>query len=163
MRKLPADSRARLRAAWAAELDAARAARSSGDTSSEWTHLERAHILSQPMAVAHVRTHGIGFILDTQDNLLPHLILGPAVGRWGLHGALTVTILSLLVLAAIVSYLTCRITGSMAGAAAAAVALVALPPVTDRTGFVPMYPTMLALGYLGAWLAYRTMTADRRP
>jgi hypothetical protein len=114
-------------------------------------------------AVAHVRTHGIGFILDTQDNLLPHLILGPAVGRWGLHGALTVTILSLLVLAAVVSYLTCRITGSMAGAAAAAVALVALPPVTDRTGFVPMYPTMLALGYLGAWLAYRTMTADRRP
>jgi len=61
MRKLPADSRARLRAAWAAELDAARAARSSGDTSSEWTHLERAHILSQPMAVAHVRTHAAMF------------------------------------------------------------------------------------------------------
>ena len=61
MKKLPADSRARLRAAWAAELDAARAARSSGDTSSEWTHLERAHILSQPMAVAHVRTHAAMF------------------------------------------------------------------------------------------------------
>jgi hypothetical protein len=61
MKKLPVDSRARLRAAWAAELDAARAARSSGDTSSEWTHLERAHILSQPMAVAHVRTHAAMF------------------------------------------------------------------------------------------------------
>jgi hypothetical protein len=61
MKKLPADSRARLREAWAAELDAARAARSSGDTSSEWTHLERAHILSQPMAVAHVRTHAAMF------------------------------------------------------------------------------------------------------
>ena len=23
----------------------------------EWRHLERAHVLSQPMAVAHVRTH----------------------------------------------------------------------------------------------------------
>ena len=57
MKKLPADSRARLRAAWAAELDAARAARSSGDTSAEWSHLERAHILSQPLAGAHVRTH----------------------------------------------------------------------------------------------------------
>ena len=55
------DRRIRLRAAWAAELDAARAARSSGDTSSEWTHLERAHILSQPMAVAHVRTHAAMF------------------------------------------------------------------------------------------------------
>jgi Protein of unknown function (DUF3703) len=54
---LTTDSRTRLRAAWAAELAAARAARSSGDTSAEWTHLERAHILSQPIAGPHVRTH----------------------------------------------------------------------------------------------------------
>jgi hypothetical protein len=54
---LTTDSRSRLRQAWAAELHAARAARSSGDASAEWTHLERAHILSQPMAGAHVRTH----------------------------------------------------------------------------------------------------------
>ena len=54
---LTTDVRTRLRAAWAAELDAARAARSSGDASAEWTHLERAHILSQPMARPHVRTH----------------------------------------------------------------------------------------------------------
>jgi hypothetical protein len=51
------DVRTRLRTAWAAELDAARGARSTGDTSTEWAHLERAHILSQPMAGAHVRTH----------------------------------------------------------------------------------------------------------
>jgi hypothetical protein len=54
---LTTDVRTRLRAAWAAELDAARAARSTGDRSVEWTHLERAHILSQPMAGPHVRTH----------------------------------------------------------------------------------------------------------
>jgi len=51
------DSRNRLRAVWATELDAARAARSNGDTAAEWTHLERAHIVSQPMAGPHVRTH----------------------------------------------------------------------------------------------------------
>ena len=51
------DARARLREAWAAELDAARAARSAGDRTAEWRRLERAHILSQPMAGAHVRTH----------------------------------------------------------------------------------------------------------
>jgi hypothetical protein len=112
-------------------------------------------------AVAHVRTHGIGFLVDTQDNLLPHLVLGPAVGRWGLHGAMTVTVLSLIVLAAVVSYVTYRVTESMLGAAAAAIALVALPPVADRAGFVPMYPAMLALGYAGAWLAYRAMVASR--
>ena len=52
-----ADTRSQLRAAWAAELAAARTARASGDTSAEWRHLERAHILSQPLAGAHVRTH----------------------------------------------------------------------------------------------------------
>jgi hypothetical protein len=46
-----------LRATWSAERTAARDARRRGDTTSEWAHLERAHIVSQPMAVAHVRTH----------------------------------------------------------------------------------------------------------
>jgi hypothetical protein len=52
-----AAQRAQLRQAWSDERDAAGAARRRGDTSSEWTHLERAHILSQPMAVPHIRTH----------------------------------------------------------------------------------------------------------
>ena len=54
-----------LRSAWAEECAAARSARSRGDAPGEWSHLERAHILSQPMAGPHVRTHiamlGVGF------------------------------------------------------------------------------------------------------
>jgi hypothetical protein len=50
--------KAALRAAWRTERDAARAARRTGDTSGEWARLERAHILSQPLAGAHLRTHG---------------------------------------------------------------------------------------------------------
>ena len=46
-----------LRQAWADERAAAAAARRRGDLAGEWKHLERAHILSQPMAVPHVRTH----------------------------------------------------------------------------------------------------------
>src|ERR687898_1257168 len=46
-----------LRAAWSDERAAARSARGRGDLTAEWKHLERAHILSQPMAGAHVRTH----------------------------------------------------------------------------------------------------------
>lgn len=38
-------------------LDAARSARGDGDVESSWRHLERAHILSQPWAMAHVRVH----------------------------------------------------------------------------------------------------------
>jgi hypothetical protein len=51
-------ARAKLRAAWATERDAARAARQAGDPALEWRHLERAHILSQPLAGIHLRTHG---------------------------------------------------------------------------------------------------------
>lgn len=46
-----------LHEAWAAERELAASARGGGDLPGEWQHLERAHILSQPMAGAHVRTH----------------------------------------------------------------------------------------------------------
>jgi Protein of unknown function (DUF3703) len=46
-----------LQHAWSAERDEARDAHERGDVAGEWAHLERAHILSQPMAVRHVRTH----------------------------------------------------------------------------------------------------------
>jgi hypothetical protein len=46
-----------LRQAWDNERVQARSARERGDSGDEWMHLERAHILSQPMAVRHVRTH----------------------------------------------------------------------------------------------------------
>ena len=39
------------------EQAAARTARELGDTTAEWRHLERAHILSQPRALLHLRTH----------------------------------------------------------------------------------------------------------
>lgn len=55
------DSRPALKAAWAAERDQARAARNSGDARDEWRHLERAHILSQPMAWKHLVTHAAMF------------------------------------------------------------------------------------------------------
>jgi hypothetical protein len=46
-----------LLAAWFNELAQANAARNLGDFSEEWNRLERAHIVSQPMIVPHVRTH----------------------------------------------------------------------------------------------------------
>jgi len=46
------------RRAWTDEMSAARAAHSRTDDAHEWKHLERAHILSQPSAWLHLRTHG---------------------------------------------------------------------------------------------------------
>jgi hypothetical protein len=51
-------ARAQLRRAWSEERAAAVTARRLGDRQGEWHHLERAHILSQPMTVPHLRTHG---------------------------------------------------------------------------------------------------------
>ena len=51
----------RSRAAWHVERDAASTERRTGDVPAEWHHLERAHILSQPLAGLHPRTHGAMF------------------------------------------------------------------------------------------------------
>ena len=56
-RSVDTSRRSGLRAAWSDERAAAGAAKARGDVAGEWKHLERAHILSQPMAGAHVRTH----------------------------------------------------------------------------------------------------------
>ncbi len=113
-------------------------------------------------AASYVRTHGIDFLLETQDNFGPHLVVGPAVALGGLAGAKLVALVSIQVLAGVTCFVTYRITRSMVGAAAATLALVAIPALVDRGGYVPMYPTMLALGYLGGWLAYLAITQPDR-
>jgi hypothetical protein len=67
--------RTALREGWAQERTAAREARQRDDVEGEWRHLERAHVLSQPMAVAHVRTHVamLGYGLRRRD---AHEIVG---------------------------------------------------------------------------------------
>ena len=45
------------RNAWSRELARASESRASDAREQEWRHLERAHILSQPMAGPHVKTH----------------------------------------------------------------------------------------------------------
>ncbi len=59
----------RLRQAWSEEMGLARDARERRDGGAEWHHLERAHILSQPMAGPHVKTHlaMIGSALRRRD------------------------------------------------------------------------------------------------
>jgi hypothetical protein len=112
-------------------------------------------------AVKYVHRHGIGLLVDTQDNFGPHLVLGPAVALGGLAGVRLVTVLAVPALAAAAAYTTRRISGSMLGAAAAALALLSTPAVLARATLVPMYPAMLACGTLGCWLAYRAMTDHR--
>ena len=43
--------------AWSNEMAKAKASRNRGDFADEWSRLERAHILSQPMIMPHIQTH----------------------------------------------------------------------------------------------------------
>lgn len=75
-------------AAWSDERAAARSARDRGDVAGEWKHLERAHILSQPMAGPHVRTHVamLGYAFRRREHreitgqLVRLMVAGP--GSW---------------------------------------------------------------------------------
>jgi len=85
---------AAIRQAWSDERRTARQARAAGDTGTEWRHLERAHILSQPLVVAHVRTHVamLSFGIRNRDRhevtgqLIRLLVAGPGtlLGRYPL-------------------------------------------------------------------------------
>jgi hypothetical protein len=76
---------AALRRAWDHERTAARQARADGDRFRECHHLGRAHILSQPLALLHIRTHAamLGFGIRNRDRrevtgqLLRLLVAGP--------------------------------------------------------------------------------------
>ncbi len=81
-----------LHAAWLLERGTATQARRDGEAAQEWTHLERAHILSQPMPGPHVRTHlaMLGHALRQRDGheiagqLMRLLVAGPGstTGRY---------------------------------------------------------------------------------
>lgn len=85
---------AAIRQAWAEEHTAARQARAAGDPVRELHHLERAHVLSQPFAVPHIRTHlaMLAFGIRNRDRreitgqLVRLLVAGPgsAMGRYPL-------------------------------------------------------------------------------
>lgn len=68
-------NRQRLVSAWTDERRAAAQAIRRKDSSEAWTRLERAHILSQPMAGRHVRTH-LAMLRLAIRMLRPHEVAG---------------------------------------------------------------------------------------
>lgn len=86
--------RGELERVWRAEVGAARAARGSGDRSALWRHLGRAHVVSQPLAGLHVRTHALMLVQGVRERrsrevigqVLRLAVAGPAslAGRYPL-------------------------------------------------------------------------------
>jgi hypothetical protein len=75
-----------------AELDASRAAEQRGEFATAFRHLERAHVLGQPVPGQHVRVHWRMFRFA-----LRHRLAGEAAGQsWRLVAAATFTVIGLL-------------------------------------------------------------------
>ena len=113
-------------------------------------------------ATGHVARTGVGYLVETQENWLPHLLMGPAIAVGGIAGAKVVSILSLQGLFAAVSYLTWKYTRSAAAALASVLALLCWEPVVHRATVLPMYPAALAFGFLALFVAHRSLDQRSR-
>lgn len=113
-------------------------------------------------SILYVQREGPGYLVQSQENLLPHLILGPAVALGGIGAAKAVAVLSLQALCGVVSYITWKLTRSTAAAVAAVLALVSFRSIPERATLLPMYAAMLGLGFLGVYFAYEATRSEGR-
>jgi hypothetical protein len=107
-----------------------------------------------------VQRNGLGFLVETQDNLLPHVTMGPLLALGGIPAAKLFSILSVQALAGVVSFLAWKLTRSAGAALVAVVALLAHPLVWERAYVLPLYPLMLLLGFLGLYFSLRAASLD---
>ena len=110
----------------------------------------------------YVQREGVRYLIETQENLVPHLVLGPAVALGGIAAAKFVTVLSMQFLCGTVAYLAWKASRSGLAAVAAVAAVFTFRSLPDRATLLPMYPAMLAFGFLGLYLAYRTVVPGER-
>jgi hypothetical protein len=111
-------------------------------------------------SVLYVQRNGPEYLVETQETLLPHLVMGPFVALGGIAAAKLVSILSLQALAGVVAFLAWRLNRSVFGVLVALLGLATLTAILERAVLLPMYPLMLALGFFGVYLARATITAD---
>lgn len=113
-------------------------------------------------SIVHVQHSGPALLTQTQEVFLPHIILGPIVAVGGVAAANIVSMLSFVMLAGVVSYVTWRVTHSAVGAVGSVLALLSFTVLLAQATMLPMYPAMLAFAYVGGWLAHRAMTTEVR-
>jgi hypothetical protein len=113
-------------------------------------------------SIRYVREQDLGYLAQSQEVLLPHLLFGPAFAVAGLPAVQILNVLTLVFLGGVVGFLVWRITRSPLGALAGVLALSSLPAILDRAYRLPMYSAMLAFGFLGVFLAHRAIAAETR-
>jgi hypothetical protein len=113
-------------------------------------------------SILHVQRTGLDYLVETQEVLLPHILLGPILALGGISGLQVFNALSVVLLGGVVGFIAWRLTRSPLGVLASVLALSALPEILKRAYLLPMYPTMLAFGFLGVYLAHRAIVEESR-
>jgi hypothetical protein len=113
-------------------------------------------------SVLYVQHNGVDYLVDTQEVLLPHVLMGPVLAIGGIPGVQLLTALSVVVLGGVVAFIAWRLTRAPLAVVASVLALSSLPAILERTYRLPMYPAMLAFGFLGVYLAHRAIIEESR-
>jgi hypothetical protein len=114
-------------------------------------------------SILYVQREDLHYLVESQEVLLPHALLGPIAKVAGTAGIQAYTTLSVIGLAGVVAYLAWKLSRSPVAVVAAVLALTTFgAAVLERTHRLPMYPTMLALGFLGLYAAHRAIWAETR-
>jgi outer membrane murein-binding lipoprotein Lpp len=114
-------------------------------------------------SIRFVQRHGIRNLVEMQEVILPHLVLGPALLAGGTSATMILSIASVQTLAATISYLAWKLSRSAAASFGAVLSLMAFQSILRRASLLPMYPTMLAFGFMGVYLAHRTIGRSGAP
>jgi hypothetical protein len=113
-------------------------------------------------SILYVQRNGFDYLIETQEVLLPHILLSPIMAVGGIPAVQVFDAFSVVVLGGVVAFITWRLTRSPLAVLAGVLALNSLPAILDRAYRVPMYPAMLSLGFLGVYLSHRAIVAENR-
>ncbi|MGH9324514.1 MAG: hypothetical protein ACRD3V_32105, partial [Vicinamibacteria bacterium] len=111
-------------------------------------------------SILYVQRNGLDYLLETQEVLLPHILLSPILALGGIPGLQAFNVLSVVLLGGVAGFIIWRLTRSPLAVLAGVLALSSLPAILDRAFRLPMYPTMLSFGFLGVYLSHRAIAAE---
>jgi len=114
-------------------------------------------------SILYVQRNGFHYLVETQEVLLPHILLSPILALGGISGLQAFNVLSVVVLGGVVAFIVWRLTRSPLAVLGGVLAVNSLPGILERAYRLPMYPTMLSFGFLGVYLAHRAIGAESRP
>jgi hypothetical protein len=114
---------------------------------------------ARTVAVAgHVWRDGLGYLLETQEPLIPYLLYGPLTAMGSVRGMRVIAGIFLILLSGLVAFIAWRITQRLWASIVASLALMSFAVTYELASRLLLRPAALLFGYLAILLA--VMGAD---